>query len=121
MGKGDISQEPLDEIMKLCLRSSRGSVKGRSSVKDPLVWIQKSMSGGVTRAEIEHLFEDFKTNLLSTLSAHITMVQVKKVQEEAKETLKIFYPRCKKKHLERECGLNSFSLCNIYELAHSMN
>ena len=35
LGKGDISQESIDEIMKLCLRSSRGSVKGRVSVQDP--------------------------------------------------------------------------------------
>ena len=59
LGKGDISQESFEEIMKLCLRSSRGSTKGRSSVRDPPVQIQKSTSG-VTRATIGNLFEDFK-------------------------------------------------------------
>ena len=35
LGKGYISQESLEEIMKDCLRSSRGLAKGRSSVRDP--------------------------------------------------------------------------------------
>ena len=39
LGKGDISQELLEEIMKLYLRSSRGLVKGISSVRDPSIWI----------------------------------------------------------------------------------
>ena len=39
LGKGDISQEPLDEIMKLCPRTSRGSVRGEVLVWDPLVRI----------------------------------------------------------------------------------
>ena len=49
------------------------------------------------------------------------MVQVKKAQAEAEAALAIFCPRCKRKHLERECGLNSVSLCNICDLAHSTN
>ena len=32
LGKGDISQEPFAEIIKLCLRCSRGSSKGRSTI-----------------------------------------------------------------------------------------
>ena len=96
IGKGDISQETFDEIMKLCLRSSRGLVKGKVLVRDPSLRIQKSTSGGVTNAEIENLFKDFKIDLLSTLSAQITMVQVKKVQVEAEAALAILCPRCKR-------------------------
>lgn len=47
LGKGNISKELFEEIMKLRLWSSGGSIKGRSSVRDPSVWIQKSTSGGV--------------------------------------------------------------------------
>ena len=107
--------------MKLCLCSSRGSVKGKVLVWDPSVWIQKSTSGGVTRAEIGNLFEDFKADLLNTLSSQITTIEVKKAQAEAEATLAIFCPWCKKKKLEREFGLNSVILCNICELAHSTN
>lgn len=69
LGKGDISQEPFAEIIKLCLRCSRGSSKGRSTIQYASTWIQKYASGGVTTTEIKNLFENFKTNILSTLSA----------------------------------------------------
>jgi len=45
LGKGDISQEPFAEIVKLCLRFSRGSSKGRSTIQDASVRIQKSTGG----------------------------------------------------------------------------
>ena len=114
-------QETFDEIMKLFLRSSRGSVKGKVLVQDPSLWIQNSTNGGVTRAEIKNLFEYFKIDLLSTLSTQITTVQVKKAQAEAEAALAIFCPRCKNKHSKKECGLISVNLCNIHELAHSTN
>jgi len=58
LGKGDISQEPFAEIVKLYLRCSRGSSKGRSIIQDASARIQKFAGGGVTRAEIENLFEN---------------------------------------------------------------
>jgi len=80
LGKGDISKEPLPKIVKLCLRCSRGSSKGRSTVRNASIHIQKSASRGVTRAEIGNLFKNFKTNILSTLSGQITTTQIKKTQ-----------------------------------------
>ena len=35
LGKGDISQESFDEIIRICPRNSRGSSKGTSFVQDP--------------------------------------------------------------------------------------
>jgi len=55
LGKWDISQEPFIEIVKICLRCSRGSSKGRSTIRDAFARIQKSVGGGVTRAEIKNL------------------------------------------------------------------
>lgn len=69
LGKGDISQEPFAQIIKLYLRCSRGSSRGRTTIQDASIRIQKSVSGGVTRAEIGNVFENFKTDILSTLSA----------------------------------------------------
>lgn len=77
---GDISQETFVEIIKLVLRCSQGSSKGRSTTQDAFVCIQKSAGGGVTRAEIKNLFENFKTDILSTLSTQITTTQIKKAQ-----------------------------------------
>jgi len=69
LGKGDISQDPFIEIIKLYLQCSRGSSRGRSTIQDASIHIQKSASKGVTRAEIRNVFENFKTDILSTLSA----------------------------------------------------
>jgi len=70
--KGDISQEPVTKIIKLCLTFSRGSSKGRSIIRDAFARIQKYVGGGVTRVEIRNLFEKFKIDILSTLSTQIT-------------------------------------------------
>lgn len=67
LGKGDISQDPFTEIVKLCLRWYRGSSKGRSTIRDAFIRIQKSTGRGVTRSEIGNLFKNFKTDILSTL------------------------------------------------------
>jgi len=119
LGKGDISQEPFAEIVNICLRCSRGSSKRRSTIQDASPQIQKSIRGGVTREEIGNLFENFKTDILSTLSAKITTTQIKKTQGEADTPLAVFCPNCRKQHPLRECEMNSINLCNICELEHS--
>jgi hypothetical protein len=52
MGKGDISKEPYDDIISLCLRSSRGSSRNRTQARDASSRIHKSTNGGVTREEM---------------------------------------------------------------------
>jgi hypothetical protein len=52
MGKGDISKEPLEEIIDLCLRSSRGSSRNIAQTRDTTARIQKYTNGGVTREKI---------------------------------------------------------------------
>jgi hypothetical protein len=61
LGKGDISKESYDEIVNLCKRCSRGSSRNRSNSRDTTFSrVQKSASGGATRAEIGNLLEGFK-------------------------------------------------------------
>jgi len=48
LGKGDISHESFDEIIKLFLRCSQGSSRGRIMAQDSYVRIQKSTNGGVS-------------------------------------------------------------------------
>lgn len=119
LGKGDISQVPFTKIMKLYLRFSRGSSKGRSTIRYFSTQIQKSTSGGVTEVEIENLFEILKTDILSTLSTQIMTTQIKKARGEAYTTLAVFFLKCRKKHPLRDCEMNNISLCNICELEHS--
>lgn len=46
-------------------------------------------------------------------------LQVKQKQLELDRTMAIFCTKCRKKHLERECPLNSIEECAICELNHA--
>jgi len=74
----------------------------------------------VTRAEFGNLFENLKTNILSTLSTQIMTSQVKKAQNKDDVALVVFCPVCKDKNSQKECRVNNISLCNICDLEHSI-
>lgn len=80
--------------------------------------VQKSASGGATRAEIGNLLEEFKTEILSSFASQIDALQVKKKQAEAEATLAIFYSKCRGKHPLRECPLDKTPICTICEKDH---
>jgi len=69
LGKGDISKESYDEIVNLCKRCSRGATNKSKRRDNTYSRAQKSASGGVTRAEIGNLLEEFKTEILSSFSS----------------------------------------------------
>jgi len=69
MGAGDISFLPFDQIFELCRKYSRGKEKIGKYSRDSLSKVSKSASGSVTRVELGNLLENFKTDLLSTLSS----------------------------------------------------
>jgi hypothetical protein len=99
LGKGDISKEPYDEIVNLCKRCSRGASRNRSNNRDTTFSrVQKSASGGATRAEIGNLLEGFKTKMLSSFASQIDTLQIKKKQAEAEPALSIFCSQCRDKH-----------------------
>jgi len=69
MGKGDIIQLPLSDIRELCVRISRGKSKTRKGPRDPsLVRVNKSTTSLVSRAEIGNMLDEFKTDILGSLS-----------------------------------------------------
>lgn len=69
MGKGDISQLPLSDIAELCVHLSRGESKTRKGPRDPsLVRANKSGIGSVSRVEIGNMLDEFKTDILGSLS-----------------------------------------------------
>lgn len=93
MGKGDISNLPFDEIVDLCQKySSSRERNGRRSMTSK---ITKSGTGNITRAELGNIFEDFKTDLLSTLGNQIDILKAKKRQDEQEQDLSIFCPKCR--------------------------
>jgi hypothetical protein len=119
LGKGDISKESYDEIVNLCKRCSRGAARNRSISRDTTFSrVQKSASGGATRAEIGNLLEDFKTDMLSSFASQMDTLQIKKKQAEAEVALSIFCPQCRDKHPKRECPLDKKPICTICDKDH---
>jgi hypothetical protein len=119
LGKGDISKESYDEIVNLCKRCSRGAARNRSNNRDTTFSrVQKSASGGATRAEIGNLLEEFKTEMLSSFASQIDTLQIQKKQAEEEATLSIFCSKCRDKHPRRECPLDKKPICTICDKDH---
>jgi len=118
LGKGDISKESFDEIVNLCMRCSRGAASRPKSKDSIYSRVQKSASGGATRAEIGNLLEEFKTEMLSSFASQIDALQVKKKQAEAEAALAIFCSKCREKHPLWECPLDKVPVCTIFEKDH---
>jgi hypothetical protein len=74
MGKGDIYQENYDDIVLLCIRCSRGSSQTHSGMRTPLTKNSNITSGGVTRDEVGNLLENFKIDILSTLTTQLDVL-----------------------------------------------
>eukprot|EP00253_Pinus_taeda_P010783 PITA_10783 len=108
MGKGDISNLPLEEIVELCQKYSRG--RSKIGKREASSKVAKSGAGGITRAEIGSLLENFSTDLLSTLGTQVDVLKENKKKEEQEKDLAIFCSKCIKKHPLRECPLDSIQL-----------
>jgi hypothetical protein len=114
LGKGYISKESYEDIVDLCKICSRGSTRNKSTTKDTTFSrVQKSANGGLTRAEIGNLLENFKTEMINSFASQMDTLQVKQKQAESEQALCIFYLNCRKKHPPRECPLNSVQVCLI--------
>lgn len=82
MGGDDISKLGSDEVCEICQQYSRGNSKVGGGTRDTSSRLVKIVTGArVTRAEMGNLFENFKTNILSTLSFQLDVLQAKKKQE----------------------------------------
>ena len=106
MAVGDVSQKSFEEIVELFQKYSRSKSKAGKGVR-----AIKSVGGGVTRTELGNLLENFKIDILGTLSSQIDSMNIKKKFED--EALTIFCSRCKKRHPLKICPLNFVSLCGL--------
>jgi hypothetical protein len=114
MASGDISHKPFAEICEMCKNYSRSRAKTGKNVRDPYNRSLKPISsGGITRAEIGNLLENFKTDILSTIGSQLDTLKIKKKQEEENATMSIYCPRCRRKHSSRECPLDNISVCGF--------
>jgi len=73
----------------------------------------KSIPNVVTRVELGNLLENFKTYILNTISDQLDTLRIKRKQEEERAAMAIFYPKCKRKHMEREFPINVVEVCGI--------
>ena len=112
LGKGEISKEYFKNIVELCKRYSRGySRNNRRDKQDKLECdvfnrTQKSSNGGATHAEIGNLLENFKIEMMSSISLEIDVLRAKQKQAVKDLTLGVFYPQCRKNHPLKECPLD---------------
>ena len=108
MEKGDISQLTLPEIAELCINLSRGKSKTVKGPRDPaLARASKSASGIVSREEIGHMLDEFKSDILGSLSEKKDTLKLQNKKKAESDALAIFCPKCRKKHALRECPLDA--------------
>jgi hypothetical protein len=119
MGYGDISSLPFEQICEMCRKYSRGKAKAGKSQRDALSKVTKTATGSITKAEIGNLLENFKTELMGTLSSQFDAFNTKKRQEEENAALAIFCPDCRKRHPKNECPLKSIQICRICAEKHA--
>jgi hypothetical protein len=62
--------------------------------------VQKSASGGETRAEIGNLLEEFKTEMLTSFASQIDTLQIKKKQAKEEAACPSFVPNVEKRTQE---------------------
>ena len=97
MGAGDVSKLSYDDVCELCRRYSRGNSKVGGGSRDTSSRLVKLVVGAeVTQDEIGNLFENFKTDILSTLSSQLDVLQAKKKQEKQDELEKALAVFCSK-------------------------
>ena len=77
MAFGDVSHKSFEDIVEMCRKYSRSKAKARKGVR-----VVKSSSGGITRLELGNLLENFKTDILGTISAQMDTLNIKKKFED---------------------------------------
>ena len=108
LGKGDISKESFENIVELCKRYSRGSSRNKKWDKleqDVFDRTQNSSNGGSTRAKIGNLLENFKIEMMRSISSEIDVLREKQKQAVEYLTLSVLCPKCRKKHTLRSAHL----------------
>jgi hypothetical protein len=121
MSSGDVYQNPFADITEYYKRYSRSQANRGKSIRDPTNKISKPTSGGVMRIKLGNLLENFKIDILHTISSQLDTMKIKRKQEEENVTLAIFCHRCRRKHPEKECPLNVIEICGICTENHPTN
>ena len=112
----DIYQLSYENIKKLLKNHSR--VVRRKS-RDSQDLASSSSSNTSIKIEIRNMLEDFKSEMLHTLSLQMDTMQIKRKKEEVERALAIFFPRFTRRHPINECPLNVIKVFSVCEEIHS--
>ena len=104
--------------MDLCQQYSRRSSRTYTNDGDIFSQAQKSGVGGATRVEIGNILENFKTDMMSSISSQMDVMREKKKQVAEDLVLGMFFPKCRKKHHLKECPLDKEEVCGLCKLEH---
>jgi len=109
---GEIYQLPYDDIKIFFKNHSRAArKKGRASQA-----VASSYSSNTS-----NMLEEFKSEMLQTLTLQIDTMQIKWKQGEVERSLAIFCPRCIRRYPRNECPLNLIEICSVCEENQSTN
>jgi hypothetical protein len=75
---GDVHQNPFAEIADYCRRCSRGQAKIGKGPRDPFSRNTKQISRTVTITELGNLLENFKIDILRTISNQLDTLKLEK-------------------------------------------
>lgn len=115
---GDIYQLPYEDIKTIFKNHYRVVIK-RGRVNQTM--FSSSSSNTSIKSEIGNMLEDFKSEMLQTLSLQMDTMKIKRKKEEEERALAIFCPRCTRRHPRIECPLNLIEICSVYEENHSID
>jgi len=67
------------------------------------------------------MLEDFKSEMLHTLSLQMDTMQIKRKKEEEERGLVFFFPRCTRRHPRNECPMNLIDIYLVSKENHSID
>ena len=104
--------------MDLCQQYSMGFTRTNTKDRDVFLQAQKSAGGGATQEEIGNLLDNFNTNMMRSISSQLDVMREKQTHMAGDLVLRLFYPKCKKKHPLKECPLDKVGVCGLCQLEH---
>ena len=80
--------------------------------------LKKNVANAITRVKLGNLLENFKNDILNTISDQLDTMKIKQKQEVEIAAMAVFCPKCRHKNLDRKCPLNVIEICGICTLEH---
>lgn len=113
---GYIYQLPYDDTKSIFRNHSRAT---RNNCRSSQPMASTSSSNSSIKGQIGNMLEDFKSEMLQTISLQLDTMNIRRKQEEEERALAIFCPRCTRRHPMNEFPLNCIEIFLVCEKNHS--